>query len=84
MYKSAIVNTRINPKLKTNAENILHKVGLSPAEAVRLFYTQICLHKGLPFEAKIPNKKTLKAMHDADAGKTHKAGSINEIFDELD
>lgn len=84
MHKSAIINTRINPELKLHAERILHKIGLSSAEAVRLFYFQIYLHKGLPFEAKIPNKATIKAMRDADAGKVIRAKSVDDIFDNLD
>ncbi len=83
MHKVATVNTRIEPKLKAQAETILHKVGLTSAEAVRLFYMQVCLHKGLPFAVKIPNKETLKAMHDADARKTHKAKSIDDLFKDL-
>jgi DNA-damage-inducible protein J len=83
MHKTATINARIDPFLKEKAENILHKVGLSAAEAVRLFYTQICLQKGLPFEAKIPNKLTLKAMADADTGKTHKVRKIKDIFEDL-
>ena len=74
---------RIDPKLKSKAENIFHKVGLSTAEAVRLFFTQVCLQKGLPFAAKIPNRTTLKAMHDADSGKTHRAKSVDDLFDEI-
>jgi DNA-damage-inducible protein J len=50
---------------------------------VRLFYTQVCLHNGLPFEVKIPNKETLDAMHDADKRKTHKAKNVDELFDDL-
>ncbi len=84
MHKIATVNTRIEPALKSKAENILQKVGLTSAEAVRLFYKQICLHNGLPFEIKIPNKTTLKAMHEADKGQTHKAKSVDELFEDLD
>lgn len=73
MHKIATINTRIEPELKHKAETILHKVGLTSAETVRLFYTKICLRKGLSFEVKIPNAKSLKAMQDADKGKTHKA-----------
>lgn len=83
MHKAAMINTRIEPKLKTQAEAILHKVGLTSAEAVRLFYMQVCLHKGLPFEVKIPNKDTIKAMRDADKRKTHKAKSVDELFEDL-
>ena len=83
MNKVSTVNARIEPALKVNAENILHKVGLTTAEAIRLFYSQICLQKGLPFAVKIPNKKTRQAMRDADAGKTIKAGSVDEFFENL-
>jgi DNA-damage-inducible protein J len=84
MHKVATVNTRIEPKLKIKAEAILHEVGLTSAEAVRLFYKQVCLHNGLPFEVKIPNKQTIKAMRDADKRKTHKAKSVDDIFKDLD
>jgi len=84
MHKVATINTRIEPRLKIQAENILHEAGLTSAEAVRLFYTQICLHNGLPFEVKIPNKETIKAMQDANSRKTHKAKSVDDLFNELD
>lgn len=83
MHKQATVNARIEPALKVEAENILRDVGLTSAEAVRLFYKQICLQNGLPFDVRIPNETTLKAMRDAEAGKTHKADSIHDIFKDL-
>jgi DNA-damage-inducible protein J len=83
MYKAATINTRIEPELKNKVEAILNKIGLTSAEAIRLFYKQICLSRGLPFELKIPNKKTLKAMHDADTGKTHKAKNVDSLFKDL-
>ncbi len=84
MNKIATINARVEPKLKTQAEHILHQLGLSAAEAVRLFYTQICLYKGLPFDVKIPNSKTIKAMKDANEGRTHKAKSVDQLFKDLD
>jgi DNA-damage-inducible protein J len=84
MHKIATVNTRIEPELKNKAEGILHKVGLTSAEAVRLFYMQVCLHNGLPFEVKVPNKVTLKAMQDADKRKTHKLKKVSDLFKDLD
>ena len=38
MHKIATVNARMEPELKDKAETIFHKVGLSSAEAMRLFY----------------------------------------------
>lgn len=84
MHKVATINTRIEPKLKIQAEMILRKIGLTSAEAVRLFYTQVCLNNGLPFEVKVPNKKTVTAMHHADKRKTHKAKNVDELFEHLE
>jgi DNA-damage-inducible protein J len=83
MHKVATVNARIEPKLKTRAESILRKIGLTSAEAVRLFYRQVCLNNGLPFEVKIPHKKTIQAMHNADHRKTHKAKNVDELFKDI-
>ncbi len=69
MAKTAMIVARIEPDLKADAEKILKKLGLSTTEAINLFLAQIRLRKGLPFEVKIPNKTTLKAMRDAEEGK---------------
>lgn len=79
-----MIHTRIDPKLKKQAENVLCELGLSSAEAIRLFYNQISLHNGLPFDVKIPNKITLKAMKDADERKTQKAKNLDDLFDGID
>ncbi len=82
MNKISTINTRIEPSLKEDAEEILYKVGLSSSEAIRLFYKQVCLQNGLPFDVKMPNKTTVKAMRDADERKTFKARSITELLKE--
>ncbi len=84
MNKTLTVNARIEPALKTKEEKILHRVGLTGAEAIRLFYSQICLQKGLPFAVKIPNKETIQAMRDADAGKIIEVESVDALFDDLE
>ena len=65
MPKTAMIRARVEPKLKKNAETVLRRVGLTPTEAVRLFYRQVTLHGGLPFAVRIPNAQTRKAMSDA-------------------
>ena len=47
------------------AKDILKYIGMSYAQAVNMFNRMIVLERGLPFEAKIPNKETLKAMKEA-------------------
>jgi DNA-damage-inducible protein J len=40
----------------------LQEVGLTSAEAIRLFYMQICLQKGLPFKVTIPQKNDIEKL----------------------
>lgn len=51
--KSASVNVRINENIKQHAEAILEDLGISRAVAIDLFYRQIILHNGLPFDLKL-------------------------------
>jgi DNA-damage-inducible protein J len=69
MAKSAMVRARIEPNLKEKAERVFDKIGLSPTQAITLFYHQVDLRKGLPFDIVIPNKTTLKTFEDTDAGR---------------
>jgi len=66
------IQTRIEPKLKKAAEKVFSQIGISPTEAIRLFYRQVQLKKGLPFELKIPNEETLQALRDIDEGRNLK------------
>ena len=66
--KSAMIRARVSPDLKEKAETIFQRLGLSVTEAITLFYNQVTLNKGLPFEVKIPNTVTRQAMQDLDDG----------------
>ena len=68
MAKTEMIRARVEPELKYQAEDVLSKLGLSPTEAITLFYTQVTLHKGLPFAVKVPNAETIKALHQAQSG----------------
>ena len=67
--KTAAVHSRIEPEIKEKAESILHRLGVSPTEAIRMFYTQIALQNGLPFAVKIPNEETVEALRDSRSGR---------------
>ena len=64
MAKTAMIRARTEPGLKNKVEKILSVLGLSPSEAINIFYHKVELEKGLPFDVKIPNKTTLKTMED--------------------
>lgn len=66
--KTEFIRARIEPDLKHKVEAILEKIGLNQTEAIRLFYSQIVLNEGLPFDVKIPNRETRKAIRDTEKG----------------
>ena len=72
MPKSEMIRARVEPSLKHKAENVFDTLGLTPTEAITLFYTQVTLQRGLPFEVKIPNKATQAAMREAEEGRNLK------------
>jgi len=82
-HKTETLNARIEPALKSGAERILKKLGLSNAEAIRLFYTQICLNGGLPFEVRIPNQTTIDAIEELESGHGKRFNSLEELFKDL-
>ena len=83
--KSATLYARIDPSVKTEAENILASLNMTASGAINLFYKQIILHKGLPFAIKLPSNglcdmdslndtelysEVMKGVQDARKGRT--------------
>lgn len=69
MAKTETIRARVEPALKQEAEAVLGTLGLTPTEAITLFYKQVALNQGLPFPVRIPNAATRKAMADAEQGR---------------
>ena len=69
MAKVDFIRARVEPATKQKAEAIFKKLGLSISEAVNMFYNQVILNRGLPFEVKIPNELTLRVMKETETGK---------------
>jgi DNA-damage-inducible protein J len=68
MAKTEMIRARVEPELKHDAEAVLTTLGLTPTEAITLFYKQVTLTQGLPFAVTIPNQETRKAKRQALAG----------------
>lgn len=60
--KTAVLHTRIAPSVKTQAENVFDQLGLTSSDAIRIFFKQVILRKGLPFDVAIPNKETVATL----------------------
>jgi DNA-damage-inducible protein J len=67
MPKTSTVHARIEPDLKNETEELFHKLGLSVTQAITLFYKQVQMRKGLPFDVIIPNEATRRTFEDTDA-----------------
>lgn len=59
MANTSVLYARIDTELKTNAEEILQQLGITPASAIQMLYSQIILTKSLPLSLKLPPKKPL-------------------------
>jgi len=82
MAKEAYNNTRVDKQLKARAERVLAQVGVSTTEAVTMLLHQIVLRRGLPFEVRIPNRETIAAMEELDAGKGEvSTDATGDVFD---
>lgn len=57
--KSANLYARIEPDVKEQAEGILAALGIPASSAINMFYKQIILNRGLPFEVKIPTARPI-------------------------
>lgn len=90
MAKTETINIRIEPSLKKQAEETLNYLGLTMSEAVNLFFKQVVINDGIPFEIKKPkyNRKTLKAMKEAEKISKHperykQFNNFDELWEDL-
>ena len=74
---------RVDESSYNKAKEILNDLGLNYSQAISVFNKKIVLNNGLPFEVKIQNNKTKKALKELEnkEGKTFK--NIDELFDDL-
>jgi len=68
MNNTATVHARIDSKTKRESERVLHSIGMTPTDAVRLLYRQIALRREFPLELRVPNKLTSAVLDKSDRG----------------
>jgi len=64
MAKTQDIRARIEADLKAEGEEILKTLGMNTSDALTLFWRQMVLQKGLPFDVKIPNAETIAALNE--------------------
>lgn len=84
MTKSSTIHATIDQPTKEKAQGILCDLGMSMSEAISIYFKQIILHQGLPFEVKIPNKVTVQTFKNTDNGMDlHSVDNVDDLFEEL-
>ena len=84
MTKAITVQARVQTVLKKQADIIFKQIGLTPSQAINAFYAQTVLHRGMPFELKIPNATTIAAMEEIEAGKGIRVNNFQELLEEIE
>ncbi|MBR1374499.1 MAG: type II toxin-antitoxin system RelB/DinJ family antitoxin [Cardiobacteriaceae bacterium] len=78
-------NVRIDENLGTEASKILANYGLSPAQAIKLFFNQVVATKQVPLSfdyksaEKQPSEKLLNAIRELENGETSTYESLDDF-----
>jgi DNA-damage-inducible protein J len=81
--KETYVRARIDTATKARAEDALAAMGLSVSDAIRLLMLRVADEQRLPFDVKVPNAKTRKAMADLEAGKGRRVSNVKALMADL-
>jgi DNA-damage-inducible protein J len=77
------INMRIDSKVKEQATKILDGLGIRTSTAVAMFFRQIVLHRGIPFEIRLPNKTTMQAIEELESGKGVSFDNAEDLLKDL-
>jgi DNA-damage-inducible protein J len=80
---STMVHVRVDEKTKEKAARTLAGMGISVSDAVRMLLIRVAAEKALPFEVRVPNATTVKAMQATDRAKGKRHASANALFKNL-
>jgi DNA-damage-inducible protein J len=77
------VRARIDIGTKERAAGALEEMGLSISDAIRLLMLRVADERRLPFEVKVPNARTRKAIAELENGKGKSFASVKALMADL-
>jgi DNA-damage-inducible protein J len=83
MPSTSMIHVRVDEKVKEEACATLAKMGISVSDAVRMMLVRIAAENALPFEVRVPNATTVKAMQSADKKQGKRFRSAKVLFEDL-
>jgi DNA-damage-inducible protein J len=83
MAKTDTIHMRISPEIKSEADSILSRLGMTTADAINVFLNQVILHGGLPFDVRLPAAKaeTLALIERIENGTAEMIGPFSTFVD---
>ncbi len=83
MTATEVVRARIDADLKKAASAVLSGMGLSLSDAIRMMLVRVAAEQALPFEARVPNRETTKAIEAVQRGEVERFSSAAALLDDL-
>ena len=77
------VRARIDTVTKERAADALEAMGLSISDAIRLLMPRVADERRLPFDVKVPNATTRKAIVELESGKGKRFDSVDALMVDL-
>ena len=77
------VRARIDTATKERAADALEAMGLSISDAIRLLMLRVADEQKLPFEVRVPNARTRKAIAELESGKGKRFRTVNALMEDL-
>ena len=77
------VRARIDTDTKKRAAGALEAMGLSISDAIRLLMLRVAEERRLPFEVKVPNATTRKAIRELEVGKVKRFANVAALMADL-
>lgn len=85
MTTNALVQARIEEKIKKEAAKVLAEIGLTISDAVRILLTRVAKEKEIPFTPLKLNKLTTETMEKSERGEElHTAKNAKDLFKQLE
>jgi DNA-damage-inducible protein J len=83
MSATATVHVRVDEKVKQKAAKTLAAMGMSVSDVVRILLVRVAAEKTLPFELRVPNRKTVSAIEAGERGEVSRATSVEAMMADL-
>jgi DNA-damage-inducible protein J len=77
------VRARIDTATKERATDALEAMGLSVSDAIRLLMLRVADEQRLPFDVRVPNARTRKAIAQLERGKGKRFKSVRALMNDL-